>query len=403
MRSNWQILSSVLMGLAFVAAVGWAFWQAFRRSDAPVTLAIKWVLTAICIVGLCLIGPAAWSRSVVIVLPLVAAIGLVLAIIWRGSITNLIAKPFASLYDGGNEPPDPKPMYSIAMSKRKRGDFLGARDAVREQLRKFPADFEGQMLLAEIEAQDLNDLRAASIVVERFVTQPDHAPTNIAFALNSMADWHLKYTQDCDAAKGCFQRIVELLPGSEWAIRAQQRIAHLGGTDLLLGAEARKPIHLTHIEGDPGLDGGASIAKPVEEDRGQLAVKFVKHLEEHPHDTEIRERLAEIYGEHFHRLDLATDQLEQMIQFPNQPMRQVVKWLNMMADFQVKYGGTYDAARSALQRILELYPKAGAANLAENRIQLLKLEFKGKEKSQTVTPGSYEDDLGLKRGLPHQL
>ena len=56
-----------------------------------------------------------------------------------------------------------------------------------------------------------------------------------------------------------------------------------------------------------------------------------------------------------------------------------------------------------MQRIIDLYPKAGAANLAENRIQLLKLEFKGKEKSQTVTPGSYEDDLGLKRGLPHQL
>jgi hypothetical protein len=102
MRSNWQIISSILVGLAFIAAVGWVFWQAFRRSDAPVTLAIKWVLTAICIGGLCIIGPAAWSGAVVIVLPLVAAIGLILAIIWRGSITNLIAKPFASLYDGGN-------------------------------------------------------------------------------------------------------------------------------------------------------------------------------------------------------------------------------------------------------------------------------------------------------------
>jgi tetratricopeptide (TPR) repeat protein len=403
MRSNWQILSNILLGFAFLAAMGWVFWQAFRRSDDRVKLVIKWVLTAICIGGLCLIGPAAWSTGVVIVLPLVAAIGLVLAIIWRGSITDLIARPFASLYDGGNEPPDPKPMYSIALSKRKRGDVRGARDAVREQLLKFPTDFEGQMLLAEIEAQDLNDLRAASIAVERFVTQPGHAPTNIVFALNSMADWHLKFAQDRDAAKSCFERIVELLPGSEWAIRAQQRVAHLGGTDLLLGTEARKPLHLTHIEGDPGLDGGASIVKPVEEDRGQLAAKYVKHLEQFPHDTEIRELLADIYAAHYRRLDLATDQLEQMIQFPNQPMRQVVRWLNLLADFQVKFGGTYDAARTALQRIIDLYPKAGAATLAENRIQLLKLEFKGKEKSQTVTPGSYEDDLGLKRGSPHQL
>jgi len=56
-----------------------------------------------------------------------------------------------------------------------------------------------------------------------------------------------------------------------------------------------------------------------------------------------------------------------------------------------------------LQRIIDRNPQAGAASLAQNRIELLRLEFKGKEKSQAVTLGSYEDDLGLKRGLPHQL
>ncbi len=73
------------------------------------------------------------------------------------------------------------------------------------------------------------------------------------------------------------------------------------------------------------------------------------------------------------------------------------------ADFQVRYGGTYEAARAALERIIELYPDAGVATVTDNRIQLLKLEFKGKEKSQTVTPGSYEDDLGLKGGSANQL
>ena len=81
----------------------------------------------------------------------------------------------------------------------------------------------------------------------------------------------------------------------------------------------------------------------------------------------------------------------------------MVKWLNMLADFQVKFGGTFDAARAALQRIIDLYPEAGAANLAQNRIELLGREFRGKEKSQTVTLGSYEDDLGLKGRLPGQF
>ncbi|HCU52948.1 MAG TPA: hypothetical protein DIC36_01225, partial [Gammaproteobacteria bacterium] len=162
-------------------------------------------------------------------------------------------------------------------------------------------------------------------------------------------------------------------------------------------------IHVPHIEGDPGLDGGRSIARPVEEGGAELAGKYVKHRQEFPHDTEIREKLAELYGEHFKRRDLAVDQLEQLIQYPNQPQRQVVKWLNMLADFQVKFGGTYDAARAALQRIIDLNPQAGAANVAQNRIELLTREFKGQKKSQPVTLGSYEDDLGLKGKLPHQL
>jgi len=404
MRSNWQLLSSILIGFALLGIVGWLAWYSLKRSEDPVRLVVKWVLTAICLgILIFVIGPMLWGPGVVLGIPAAALMGLVLAIIWRHNITMLIAKPFASLYDGGNEEPEPKPVYSIALAKRKRGDYLGARDAVREQLMKFPDDPEGQMLLAEIEAQDLNDLRAASIIVERFIAQPGHPPTSLVYALNSMADWHLKYAQDREAAEACFRRIIELLPSSEWSLRAEQRIAHLGTLEDLLGGKRNQPIQVPHIEGDPGLDGGRSIAMPVEEDGATLAARYVKHLEEFPHDTEIREQLARLYGEHFKRLDLAMDQLEQLIQYPHQPQRQVVKWLNMQVDFQVNYGGTYDAARAALQRIIQLYPNAGAANVAQNRIELLSKEFKGKEKSQVVQLGSYEDDLGLKRGLPHQF
>jgi outer membrane protein assembly factor BamD (BamD/ComL family) len=407
MRSNWQLLSSILIGFAFIAAMGWVFWTSLKRSEDPARLIFKWVLTAGCLLILLLVvGPIVAGGGyggAFIGIPAAAVVGLALAIIWRHNITTMIAKPFASLYDGGNEAPEPKPVYSIALAKRKRGDFLGARNAVREQLKQFPTDQEGQMLLAEIEAQDLNDLRAASILVERFISQPGHSAANIVYALNSMADWHLKYAQDREAAQACFQRIMDLLPGTEWDLRAQQRIAHLGSPEVLLGTEARRTIHVPHIEGDPGLDGGRSIAKPVEEEGGALAAKYVKHLEEFPHDTEIREQLARLYGEHFQRLDLAADQLEQLIQYPNQPQRQVVKWLNLLADFQVSFGGSYDAARAALQRIVDLYPQSGAANLAQNRMELLTREFKGKEKSQAVKLGPYEDDIGLKRGLPHQF
>jgi len=406
MSSNWDIISGILITFALVAGVIWFLWRTLKRTEDPPRLIFKWILTiAVLFLLIRFVGPAmgGGGGGAIYAVPAAAALGLILAIIWGRSIAGFIAKPFASLYDDGNVEPDPKPVYSIALAKRKRGDYLGAKNAVREQLMRFPADVEGQMLLAEIEAQDLHDLSAAEIIVERFIHQPGHSPVNIAYALNSMADWHLKFAQDREAAQACFQKIIDRLPDTEWAIRAAQRIAHLGSRDLLLGMDARRAIHVPHIEGDPGLDGGASVVKPVEEDGGQLAAKYVKHLDEFPHDSEVREKLAELYAEHYRRLDLAVDQFEQLIQFPNQPARQVVKWLNKLADLQVKYGGTYAAAREALQRIIDLYPQAGAANLAQNRIELLKLEFKGKEKSQAVTLGSYEDDLGLKAKLPHQL
>jgi len=380
-------------------------WRAWQNSSNRGLLVIKWTASAVCILVLVFfLGPMAWGFGAVIAIPATAAVGLVLAIIWGRDIALLFAKPFASLFDGGDAEPERRPLYSIAHAKRKRGDYLGAREAVREQLKVFPADQEGQMLLAEIEVQDLNDLQAAAIVVDRFVAQRDHSPASVVYALNTMADWCLKYAQDRDAAEAYFRRIIELLPDTEWALLAEQRIAHLVGyEEALSGKQRSQTIQVPHIEGDPGLDGGHSIAKPAEEDLGMQAARYVKHLEQFPHDAEIREQLAHLYGGHYKRLDLAMDQLEQLVQFPHQPMRQVVKWLNLQADFQLKYGGTYEAARAALERIIKLYPQAGISNQARNRIELLALEFKGRNKSQVVKLGSYEDDLGLKGRLPHQL
>ena len=55
-----------------------------------------------------------------------------------------------------------------------------------------------------------------------------------------------------------------------------------------------------------------------------------------------------------------------------------------------------DAVRQTLQRIMDLFPDFAAARLAQQRIEHLRLELKGKEKSQAVKLGSYEKDLGLK-------
>ena len=138
--------------------------------------------------------------------------------------------------------------------------------------------------------------------------------------------------------------------------------------------------------------------KRVERDPKELAQEYVTHLEQHPLDTEAREKLAVVYAEHYGRLDLASDQLEQLIQQPNQPSKLVVHWLNLLADLQVRAGADYESVKQTLQRIVEREPNLAAAQIALRRLSRLKLELKANEKSQGVKMGDYEQNIGLKQG-----
>jgi tetratricopeptide (TPR) repeat protein len=325
-----------------------------------------------------------------------------LTIIWRHNIADLIAKPFANLYDGGSVEPIPHPAYSVAQSNQKRGKYLEAVAEIRKQLGRFPTDVEGQLLLAQIQAEDLKDLTAAELTIQHFCDQPGHAPQNITFALYSMADWHLKIAQDREAARRDLEKIIVLFPGSEFALGAAHRIAHLGSAEMLLAPHERKKFIVAEGVQNIGLHRGQEHIEPAEADPSHEAAEYVKHLEQHPLDTEAREKLAVIYADHYGRLDMATNELEQMIEQPNQPARLVVHWLNLLADLQIRSGAGFEAAQQTLQRIVDRDPDVAAAEIARHRLALLKLEMKSKEKSQGVKLGSYEQNIGLKQGLPRR-
>src|SRR5262249_45381552 len=150
--------------------------------------------------------------------------------------------------------------------------------------------------------------------------QPGHAPASIATALNHLADWHLKFGQDIDSAREALEKIATLLPDSEPARVAAHRLAHLGTTEHLLASHDRETIRLRPGVKNVGLLKDSSSLQQVTEDPAAKAAEYVKHLEEHPLDSEVREKLALIYAEHYQRLDLATEQLEQLLQEPNQPI-----------------------------------------------------------------------------------
>ena len=391
-----QIITRIAAATIAVAGLGWVIIRTLRRSTDPAQLVFKSLITiplaVLCFYSVHLFGTV--GPFVIVVC------GVILSYVWTPHIGALVAKPLTSIFDGGDAELDPQPAYSVARARQKQGKYLEAVTLIRQQLDRFPKDVEGQLLLAQILAEDLKDLPGAELTIQRFCSQTGHAPRNLAFALYSMADWQLKIGQDRDAAQRALEQIIELCPDTEFALGAAQRIAHLGSAEMWLAPHERKKFAVTQGVQNLGLIKAREESKAAEADEGKLTADYVRHLESHPFDTEVREKLALFYASHYGRVDLALDQLEQMIQQPNQPPRLVVRWLNVSADLQIRAGANYETIQQTLQRIVDLYPKTAAAEIARNRIALVKLEMKVKEKNTSVKMGRYEQNIGLKVKAP---
>jgi tetratricopeptide (TPR) repeat protein len=406
MTHTWEIIRAIFTILIPVVVFGGLIVLTIIKAEDPARMTFKWVLTLIVLAIMVfkvapMVGQGGYGAAFGGI-PFAAVCGITLAIIWRHTIASWIADPIGSLYDGGTTAPDPHPAYSIAQSRQKQGKYLEAVAEIQKQLEKFPTDFEGHLMMAQIQAEDLNDLPAAEQTIQRLCAQPGHAPRNIAFALYSMADWHLAIGQDREAAQRILEQVSQLLPDSEFSLNAAQRIAHLADRQMLMSSHDRRKLILKEGVQNIGLLTHSAHFRPAETDPGLLATEYVKHLEQHPLDTEAREKLAVLYADHYQRLDMATDELEQLIQQPNQPSRLVVRWLNLLADLQIRGGSDYETARATVQRIVERDPKAAAASVAQNRLATLRLELKAQQKNQAVKLGTYEQNIGLKQGLPHR-
>jgi len=410
MRVTFEIIRGTIILILLGAAGLWVLRRWWRRSqDDYSTLAVKWLVSGV-VLGI-VVWTGIWVRKgqasgdwTVALAPFIFAFcGFALAGLWTPNLVNAFLSPLWHAIDGADEELEPKPLYSMARAKRARGKYTEALADVRQQLVRFPTDVEGQLLAAEILAENLNDLPGAEIAIHRFVEQPGHAPMNIAFALNTLADWHLKYAQDREAAQRALERIQQLCPDTGVAAGAAQRIAHIGDMTHLLSPHDRPRLPLHRGVENVGLLQCSEHLRPEEADPAKLATQYSEHLQMHPLDTEAREKLAVLYADHFKRLDLAADQLDQLIEQPNQPVKQIAHWLNLLADLQIRHGASHDAAWFTLNRIVEKFPTHPVAALARNRMDLLKLEIKGQEKSQPIRLGSYERNIGLKRGLPRQL
>jgi len=400
MSQTIKMAAETALSVAGLACFIWLTVRALKRSEDPAKIIFKWGFTIpfvlFCIWMAHLMGPFGPF--------LIVFMGIVLSVMWTPHISEWFSRPLTSLYDGGTEPPEPKPYYSIAQARRQRREFLQAVVAIREQLARFPNDFEGVMLLAAIQAEDLQDLPSAELTLNHFCDQPNPPPKQFAAAMNHLADWHIKLGQDFDSARAALEKISARFPDTELSLQAAQRIAHLGGTEkVVLASLDRQPMVVPEGVKSIGLLESSEHLRPEEADPTKLAAAYVKHLEQHPLDTEAREKLAVIYAEHYQRLDLATGELNQLIETPNQPGKRVAHWLNLLADLQIQHGADYETVRGTLEQIIERFPDLAAGEMARTRLARLKLELKGRKETPGVKLGVYEQNIGLKHGSPGQL
>ncbi len=390
------------MMVAAFAVTACILFRSLKKTEDKGRLVFKWVLTVFfsgVALWVALTSPSGDMASAFIV-PIAGAVcGLSMGIIWAPNIGAMFAKPLTNLFDGGDTEIEARPFYSIARSKRLRGEYDKALEAVEEQLLQFPEDYEGWMLKTEIMANDLRRLEDALEAIEQIVGHGHHRPTNIAFALNQVADWQIKYNKDVVAARQALERITYLFPNTQQSHHAIQRISHLATPEFLEVRAASYKVTLKPPMENYGLL-GKPLPPPPSEDQTELAHQLVQHLNVYPGDNEARERLSAIYADHYQRIDMAGDQLEQLIATPHQSGKNIAVWLNKLADLHIKLASDMPAARSALTRISTMFPKSSHATLAEMRLARLPQELTAKNKSQEIKLGSYEQNVGLKTGRP---
>ena len=411
MSDTLHIVATTMLSALGLAFLVWLYYYTLKRSYDPALIIFKELLTVALVLGEIFFvrsftkqlggGMVGDYGTAFVIVGSIAVVGIILSIVWTPQISDLISSPLTNLFDGGHQEPEKKPYYSIAMASQKRGHPLEAIVAIREQLAKFPTDFEGVMLLANIQAEDLNDFPGAEITLNRFCASPKAPDRQVVAALTQLADWHIKKTVDVDAARATLQQIIARFPETEYSLRAEQRLAHLGETGkILLAQHDRQAMNVPAGVQNIGLLDSTAFLQPQAIEPGKLAAVYVKHLEQHPHDTEVREKLALIYAQNFKRLDLATLELAQLINEPRHMPKQVAHWLNLLANFQIELGADVATVRATLEKIAEQFPGLPVAEIAQRRLGRLNAEFKGRQPTPDVKLGVYEQNLGLKYGRP---
>jgi uncharacterized membrane protein len=234
MSHELKMLDVLLSGLGLAFGL-WLFIRALQRSESPWKILAKGLLTIALIAGAVVFihrstgalragGMESNAWPALLMVASVAVAGVILSVIWTPHLGDLLVGPLADLFDGGRQPPERRPAYSIALSKRRQKKPWEAIVALREQLARFPNDFQGVMLLASIQAEDTEDLAGAEMTLKHFCNAAGVPDQEVIKALTKLADWHLTLGSDEDSAREIMEQIMARFPDAKISRRLAERL-----------------------------------------------------------------------------------------------------------------------------------------------------------------------------------
>ena len=264
------------------------------------------------------------------------------------------------------------PMYARAIARMKFGKYPDAEREIIRELEKREDDFDGWLMLADLYANQFNDLPEAEQSILEICDQPKTTPSQLSVALHRLADWHLQRAGDPAAARRALQMICDRLPGTHLARMAQLRISQLPAT----AAELRRQKSATTIPlpalGDSIDRAPAPPESAMERHKAaEAANACVEILEQAPDNVSARERLARLFAEHLDQPDQGIEQVTLLLDMPDQPDARRAEWLGLIAAWHIRYRQDADAGREVLQRVINEFPQSPQALAARRRLQLL--------------------------------
>ena len=381
--------------------------QIKNPDNEPLKVIVKWVVTLAVVAFMIHATVRANDRGALLIVFIFLLLpgSILLGLWWTPAISDWVASPITNALTGDSRESYNKPEYGIANARRKRGQYVEAIEAVDEQLVKHPGNFDGLMLKATIQAENLGDLAAAAATIQETLSDPEQLNYRLPVALNKMAEWQLTIAGDPDAARRTLQQIQTALPNSRAAQLAAQRLASLDSSeesesDVVDFNESYQKLVEESAEKDD-FTSPLELPKAIELNRQQVGEEALqtclRRVEMHPDSISNREELAALYLDHTKQPAMALRQYEHLLALPGTTIHQKTAWLNKLADIQVKSGESYETIRATLERVVALDPRAAPAARAQQRISYLHIELRSvNRKTKRLQLGSYDEDLGLK-------